>query len=42
MDLIEDETHFLVDCLFLSDIRFNLFQSAQIINDISTMSQLIN
>ena len=33
MDLIEDETHFLVDCEFYSDIRFNLFQSAQIIND---------
>ena len=33
MDLVEDETHFLVDCVFYSDIRFNLFQSAQIIND---------
>ena len=33
MDLIEDETHFLVDCEFYSDIRFNLFQSTQIIND---------
>ena len=32
--LNEDETHFLVDCEFYSDIRFNLFQSAQIINDI--------
>ena len=32
--LSEDETHFLVDCEFYSDIRFNLFQSAQIINDI--------
>ena len=33
MDLIEDETHFLVDCEFYSDIRFSLFQSTQIIND---------
>ena len=33
MDLIEDKTHFLVDCEFYSDIRFNLFQSAQIINN---------
>ena len=33
MDLIEDETHFLVDCEFYSDIRFNLFQSIHIIND---------
>ena len=32
MDLIEDETHFLVDCEFYSDLRFNLFQSAQIYN----------
>ena len=27
IDLIEDETHFLVDCEFYRDIRFNLFQS---------------
>ena len=33
MDLIEEETHFLVDCEFYSDTRFNLFQSAQIINN---------
>ena len=33
MDSIEDETHFLVDCEFYSDLRFNLFQSAQNIND---------
>ena len=35
MDLIEDETHFLVDCEFYSDIRFNLFQSAQYLKRIS-------
>ena len=28
-----DETHFLVDCDFYSDLRYNLFQSAQIINE---------
>ena len=28
---VEDETHFLVDCDFYSDLRYNLFQSAQII-----------
>ena len=30
---VEDETHFLVDCDFYSDLRYNLFQSAQIINE---------
>ena len=33
VDLIEDKPHFLVDCEFYSKTRFNLFQSAQIIND---------
>ena len=33
VDLIEDKSHFLVDCEFYSDTRFNLFQSAQIIKD---------
>ena len=33
MDAIGDETHFLIDCEFYSDIRFDLFQSAQNIND---------
>ena len=32
MDLIEDETHFLADCEFYSDLRLNMFQSAQINN----------
>ena len=32
-DSVEDETHFLVDCEFYSDLRYNLFQSAQSIND---------
>ena len=32
-DLVEDETHFLGDCEFYSNLRYNLFQSAQSIND---------
>ena len=29
---MEDETHFLVDCEFYSDLRYELFQSALRIN----------
>ena len=39
---IEDETHFLIDCEFYSDLRFNLFQSAQNINDRFTYYESID
>ena len=32
-DSVEDETHFLVDCEFYSDLRYTLFQSAHSLND---------
>ena len=32
MNSIEDETHFLIDCDFHSDLRYDLFESASILN----------
>ena len=33
MNSIEDETHFLIDCDFYNDLRYDLFESASILNE---------
>ena len=33
MNSIEDETHFLIDCDFHNDLRYDLFESASILNE---------
>ena len=32
MDVVEDETHFLIDCNFYSDLRYDLFRKTMILN----------